>query len=367
MVAIQTQPTAPTGAQPTTYYLTFSMSGASASVKNNHIPVDPILGGAIRVVKTTPVVNVVKGDLVPFTITLTNTLSVALTNIDMIDQMPAGFKYRSGSAFLNGVSVTPIASGRTLRWSNLTFAANEQKTFKLLLVVGSGVGEGKYTNQAWALNNLVNTLVSNVGEATVRVVPDPTFDCADIIGKVFDDKNANGYQDDGEPGIANVRLVTVNGLIITTDAEGRFHLPCAAVPNADHGSNFILKLDERTLPTGYRMTTENPHVVRLTDGKMTKMNFGASIHRVVRVDVSGGAFEPESTKLRDEWKKHITSLDEKLRERPTVVRIAYRMSGESRSLAEQRIKLLRELIQSRWKKGKNRAPLVFEEEIVETR
>jgi hypothetical protein len=115
------------------------------------------------------------------------------------------------------------------------------------------------------------------------------------------------------------------------------------------------------------MTTENPLVVRLTDGKMTKMNFGASIHRVVRVDVSGGAFEPESTKLRDEWKKHITSLDEKLRERPTVVRIAYRMSGESRSLAQQRIKLLRELIQSRWKKGKNRAPLVFEEEIVETR
>ena len=42
----------------------------------------------------------------------------------------------------------------------------------------------------------------------MRIVPDPTFDCSDIIGKVFDDKNLNGYQDDGEPGIANVRVVT---------------------------------------------------------------------------------------------------------------------------------------------------------------
>jgi hypothetical protein len=25
------------------------------------------------------------------------------------------------------------------------------------------------------------------------VTPDPNFDCTDIIGKVFDDANANGY------------------------------------------------------------------------------------------------------------------------------------------------------------------------------
>lgn len=35
-------------------------------------------------------------------------------------------------------------------------------------------------------------------------MPDPTFDCTDIIGKVFDDRNANGSQDEGEPGLANI-------------------------------------------------------------------------------------------------------------------------------------------------------------------
>ncbi len=366
-VAIQAQATAPTGAQPTTYYLTFSMSGASASVVNNHIPVDPILGGAIAMTKVTPLVNVAKGDLVPYTLEATNTLAATLSNIDIVDQMPPGFKYRAGSATLNGIAVTPVASGRTLRWPGLTFAAGEKKTIKLLLVVGAGVGEGKYTNQAWALNNIVNTAVSNVAEATVRVVPDPTFDCTDIIGKVFDDKNANGYQDEGEPGIANVRIATARGLIITTDAEGRFHIPCPEVPNADRGSNYVLKLDERTLPTGYRVTTENPLVSRMTRGKMIKMNFGASVHRVVRVDVNDAAFEPGSIKLRDAWRQKTLSLDKIINERPTVVRIAYRSNPQDRGLAENRIKAVRDLIQSRWKASNGRAPLIFEEEIVEAR
>ena len=74
-----------------------------------------------------------------------------------------------------------------------------------------------------------------------------------------------------------VRLVTVKGQIITTDADGRYHIACADIPDGDRGSNFILKVDVRSLPTGYRLTTENPGLVRLTSGKLAKLNFGASI------------------------------------------------------------------------------------------
>ena len=77
-----------------------------------------------------------------------------------------------------------------------------------ILLVGSGVGEGEYNNEAWAAD-AAGSVLSNIASATVRIVPDPTFDCSDIIGKVFDDKNANGYQDEGEPGIPNVRIATV--------------------------------------------------------------------------------------------------------------------------------------------------------------
>jgi len=364
-VSIQAQASPPTGAQVTTYYLSFTMSGASAGVIHNHVPLDPILGGAIRISKTTPLVNVSIGDLVPYTIEATNTLAASLPNIDLVDQVPPGFKYRSGSARLNGVAVEPIMSGRSLRWPNLTFNANEKKTLTIVLVVGAGVGEGNYTNQAWAMNNIVNTQVSNVGEAVVRIVPDPTFDCTDIIGKVFDDRNANGYQDEGEPGIPNVRIATARGWLVTTDAEGRFHVACAAIPQADRGSNFIMKLDERTLPSGFRMTTENPRVVRATRGKMIKLNFGATIHRVVRVEVSDSAFSGDGTKLLPDWEKRFADLPNQLREKPSVVRLAYRIENNNRGQAQQRIDHLSDFLRKRWEALNCCYPLSIEQELVE--
>ena len=46
----------------------------------------------------------------------------------------------------------------------------------------------------------------------MRVVPDPTFDCTDVTGKVFDDKNRNGMQDAGERASPGARLITPTGL-----------------------------------------------------------------------------------------------------------------------------------------------------------
>jgi hypothetical protein len=165
----------------------------------------------------------------------------------------------------------------------------EELTLKLLFIVGSGVSEGEYINRAQVLQQLAQSVdaqaetrpVSEEATAAVRVVPDPDFDCTEIIGKVFDDANLNGYQDEGERGLAGVRLVTARGLQVTTDAQGRFHITCAVVPDENRGANFILKVDDRTLPTGYRFTTENPLVQRATRGKMIKFNFGAALHRVV--------------------------------------------------------------------------------------
>jgi hypothetical protein len=126
--------------------------------------------------------------------------------------------------------------------------------------------------------------MSGEASATVRNVPDPTFDCTDVTGKVFDDANRNKLQDDGEKGLAGVRVVTTRGLAATTDAYGRFHITCAITPVEGRGSNFVLKLDDRTLPSGYRSSTDEVLVQRATRGKALEFNFGASIHRVIGLD-----------------------------------------------------------------------------------
>jgi uncharacterized repeat protein (TIGR01451 family) len=362
---IQAQPAPPTGSQPTTYYFSFNIGPASPHIVNNHIPVDPVLGGAIVVTKRSPLVNVSRGDLVPYTIEATNTLAAGFPNVDLEDLIPPGFKYRTGSATLNGVPTEPTVAGRTLRWPNLTFAPAEKKTIKLLLVVGSGVSDGNYTNQAWAMNNIVASRISNIGLATVRIIPDPTFDCSDIIGKVFDDANANGYQDEGEAGIPNVRIVTAKGWLITTDAEGRFHVACAAIPREDRGANFIMKLDERTLPSGFRVTTENPRTIRLTRGKMSKLNFGATIHRVVRVEVGDPAFVGDSADLQPEWAQRFKKLPDQLKTKPSIVRLAYRLEGGDRKRAENRLDRLADTLRHRWKEMRCCYPLAVETEIME--
>ena len=364
-VEIQPQAAPPTGTQLTTYYLSFTLSGASAGVVHNHIPVDPILGGALLVTKTTPKVNVTRGELVPYTITARNTLAATLSNIDLLDLLPPGFKYRSGSARLNGVAVEPAMTGRSLRWPGQIFSPSEVKTLTLVLVVGSGVGEGTYTNQAWAMNNLVNSNVSNVAQAGVRIVPDPTFDCTDIVGKVFDDTNINGYQDQGESGIPNIRIATAKGWLVTTDADGRFHVPCAVIPREDRGANFIMKLDERTLPSGYRVTTENPRVVRATRGKMVKLNFGAAIHRVVRVEVNAEAFEHDAVTLKEIWMKRFVALPDQLKERPSLVRLVYRQQVQHEPLAQDRLDGLIRLLRRTWEDHGGRYPLSVEAELLE--
>lgn len=352
------------GSATTQYYNAFTINPAlpSANVVNNHIPLDPILGGAIVMTKTTPLINVTRGDLVPYTVTATNTLAAALTNVNVVDRIPPGFRYRSGSATLNGVAAEPVVTGRDMRWKNLSFTAGEHKTWKMILVVGSGVGEGEYTNQVWSLNNLTDSLISNVASAVVRIVPDPTFDCSDIVGQVFDDKNANGFQDEGEPGIANVRVVTARGLLVTTDAEGRFHVACAAIPQVDHGSNFVMKLDDRTLPTGYRLTTENPRDVRVTRGKMVKLNFGATVHRVVRLELAPAAFAKEN-ELAPEWDAKLDAVIAQLKGRPSVLRIAYAGGGEG---AQARLDAVAAKIKAMWKKDAEKEtghPLVVETEV----
>ncbi len=372
----------------TNYYqkITFGSAAGDDQIFNNHIAMDPLLDNAISISKISALVNVTRGQLVPYTITLSNNLSAPIYDLDLTDLFPSGFKYIAGSGrmqtdnepwvktepiYSEGLAAIPLTSvnqfidlndvtgvddinefvdiARVLSWNSIDILRpNSTISLKLLLVVGSGVGEGEYINRAIATNNQTTGAASGIASATVRVIPDPTFDCSDVIGKVFDDKNLNAYQDEGEEGIAGIRVLTARGLEITTDAHGRFHLTCAVVPNPDRGSNFIIKLDERSLPSGYRLTTENPRVVRATRGKMIKFNFGAAIHRVVRLDMADAVFEPKTTKMRPQWLPRLDILITELAKDPSLLRLSYLADNETPSEVDDRLNAVKDEIEKRW-------------------
>ncbi len=349
----------------TNYYLKLSLSNpipGGSQLFNNHIAVDPRLDNAFTITKIAALQNVTKGQLIPYTITLSNTLAVDLNNMSIVDSFPPGFKYIKGSGRLDGVNVEPVSTTTQLAWGNLQLASKTKRVIQLMLIVGSGVKEGKYVNRAQVYHTTLG-VASPVAAATVRVIPDPTLDCSDVIGKVFDDANLNGYQDEGELGLPGVRVVSARGLITTADKFGRFHLTCAVVPDPDRGSNFILKVDDRSLPSGYRLTSENPLVLRATRGKMLKFNFGAVIHKVVKLDMADDVFEPGTTEMRVQWKQRIELLIRELKKAASVLRLSYLAETEDESLVNDRIKLVKEEVAKLWREEKEVYDLTIETEV----
>jgi hypothetical protein len=294
-------------------------------------------------------------------ITVNNVSGTLLTDASIVDRYPAGFTYIEGSARLDGVPTEPSIAGLELRWDGLVIAGLEVRTVKLLLAVGAGVSEGEFVNRAQVVHGVTGDAMSGVATATVRVVPDPTFDCTDVTGKVFNDANRNGLQDDGEDGRPGVRVATVRGLQATTDQYGRYHITCAITPHESRGSNFVLKLDDRTLPSGFRMSTDQLQIKRATRGKALRFNFGASIHRVVGIDLSDAVFEPDTTEIRIQWRPRLDLLLEELRKAPSVLRLSYVADTEDAALVERRVEKIKRQLTEAWDAADY--PLTIEPEI----
>ncbi len=351
----------------TNYHVHLTLDGSrppgSSQIFNNHIPLDPVLDGAVAITKATSLVNVSRGQLVPYEIVVSNELGAGILDLSIVDRFPAGFRYVEGSAQIDGEPVEPTINGQELVWSDIGVGGASRRTLALLLAVGAGVSEGEYINRAQAFSSLTGSPLSGEAHATVRLVPDPTFDCTDVIGKVFDDVNRDGFQDPEEPGLRGIRLLTARGLAATTDQHGRFHITCAITPHEGRGSNFILKLDDRTLPTGYRMSTRQAQVMRATRGKALRFSFGASIHRVVGLDMANGVFEPNSTAMRPQWKTRIGMLLEELKKAPATLRLSYLADVEDARLVEERLAAVKKEIADAWEALNCCYPLTIEPEV----
>lgn len=267
----------PQGSQSTNYYLQFNLSAGGKELTNNHIPLDPILKGSVLLTKTAAKKAASMGDFVPYTVKLENQITALIQPFTLQDQLPPGFKYAKGSARINGVAVEPTGE-TSLSWTKLSLPPNGKMVVTYDLIIGSHVMEGNtYKNSATAYHGITGTAISNTGSAQVQITGEPLFTASLIIGKVFNDKNGNGVQDEGEEGVPGVRIITTSGQIITTDSYGRYHIDSIQVSNFDRGQNFVIKVDPRSIPVGMVFTTENPRVVHLTQGMMAKVNFGVRI------------------------------------------------------------------------------------------
>ncbi|WP_121040395.1 Ig-like domain-containing protein [Stenotrophomonas rhizophila] len=302
------------------------------------------------------------GDLVRYTVTIDNVGEVDANGATLLDTLPPGFTFvRGGFAVIDADNDARTSGVQPLRIDGIDVAAGERATVVYYLRVGAGTGTGVHTNRITAIDG-ENRTIGNVASAEVEITTDPLLDESLIVGSVFDDRNGNGIQDDAERGIPGVRIAAVEGLLMETDAFGRYHL--VGIPGGEaRGRNFILKVDPSTLPAGARFTTPNPLVRRITPGLPVRFDFGvrmpegalsttasnptappaAPASRPARIELGDALFAPGTARLDADRAPVITTAAQALISRGGG-RLQLSAAAGQVPLALQRAQVLREAL-----------------------
>ena len=215
------------------------------------VPVDPDLTGALTVAKEGDRRSVSLGEIIQYTIEVRNIAPIAIAAAEIIDTLPSGLGFITGSARLNG---GPLADPRLRGARENIFEVgllepNSTNVLTYAVEVLPTAGEGDKLNTAFVTGELVGfgqEIVSNTAGFTVDVDNSDGVFSRDgvVLGKVFLDCNVNGEQDADEPGIPGVQIHTEEGLSVLTDQYGRYSF--GGLSPRTH----VLNVYESSLPEG---------------------------------------------------------------------------------------------------------------------
>lgn len=230
---------------------------------------------ALRIVKTADRAAAEPGDVVVYQLVVTNESAIAATPVTITDQLPLGLQFIEDSVRSAPIAPTSVSvSGRQVTFTFPTLGAGERLTiaYGALLTPDSIRGSGRNVAQASAPGF---TPVTSTFQVAIR--PGILSDCGTIVGRVFVDKNFDGQQQSGEPGVPNAVIFMDDGNRIITDAEGLFSLD-NVVSGHRVGTLDLTSLPGYTLAPNLYHISENSQsrLVRLAPGGLARMNFAVT-------------------------------------------------------------------------------------------
>ncbi len=206
------------------------------------IPLDPVGGEGLWVRKVSDRERVFTGDFLQYRVTV-EAPSGAVRNVTLNDRLPQGFRYRKGSASLDGSKIPDPAvspDGRTLTFSLGDIPAGERREIRYVAEVAAGARLGRAVNSAAAV--AAGGITSNVAEAAVRVEDAFFRNHAFIAGRVL----AGVCDPDQETvGLPGVRIYLEDGSFVVTDEKGMYHF------EGVRPGTRVVQLDLHTLPPWY--------------------------------------------------------------------------------------------------------------------
>ncbi len=253
------------------------------------LPMQPVVyftnGLVLKLTKSANKQEAQIGDVVTYQLEIRNMVTRDVELIKVFDRIPQNFKYLEGSTRFNGATAVDPTGHRPIIFDIGTVPAlvdtngngeadpgeTGYMTLSYQLVIGSGATPGDYINTAFAKDVCDICYVSNEDEVTVAVTLDPIFDLGTVIGKVYHDKNQDGWQDRDEPGVGDVMVVLDDGTYALTDEYGRYHFPLV------RPGHRLVKINVQSIPFIAKTTSDEARVVSVTPGLLAKANFGVAV------------------------------------------------------------------------------------------
>ena len=236
----------------------------------------------VQIVKTGDRAAAEPGDTAIYRLSVKNLADADLKGVVVTDTLPLGFNFLSKSVRgeIDGKQVAITSQGNGLNVTLRTQAIIPQQkvlniAYAVQLTPDSVRGSGRNTASV-NVQRVDNGFLVKDGPATyqLQIRPGIAADCGTIIGRVFVDKNEDGEQQPGEPGVPNAVIYLEDGNRITTDANGLFSV--VNMPPGNHtGVLDLSSLPGYTLARNRKFKERNSQsrLVRLEPGGLVRMNF----------------------------------------------------------------------------------------------
>lgn len=244
----------------------------------------------VQIVKTGDRATAQVGDTAIYHVSVKNLSSAALKNVVITDTLPLGFNFLPksvrGELGKTPVTVTSTHNGRTISLrvegvelpSNATNAQVLHIAYAAVLTADAVRGTGENFAIATGQRTDNNRSVKD-GPAThkLRIDPGILADCGTLIGRVFVDKNFDGEQQPGEPGVPNAVIFMDDGNRITTDDKGLFSV-ANVISGYRTGVLDLSSIPGYTIAKNRRFIERNSQsrLVHLEPGGLARMNFAVT-------------------------------------------------------------------------------------------
>ncbi|NJK34667.1 MAG: DUF11 domain-containing protein [Oscillatoriales cyanobacterium SM2_2_1] len=240
----------------------------------------------VQIVKTGDRAAAEPGDVATYRLTFRNPAATTLVNPIITDTLPAGFQYVPDSVRVR-IADRAIPVAVTTNGNQVTFTIQGQLppntqgailAYAVRITPDAVRGSGR-NSAAIAATRLDNNFTVRDGPSvfTIRVRPGIVTDCATLLGRVFVDKNFDGEQQPGEPGVSNAVLYMDDGNRIVTDGNGLYSV-INVLPGPRTIALDLTSVAGYTLAPNLNFIERNSpsRVVRLSPGVTARANFGVT-------------------------------------------------------------------------------------------